>query len=91
MGHEGLRILKNFLSRAKELLPFHIEDFKRELIDGIREQVGDEFDALVASLNQPAALDQLPPDDDGGAGKAIASEDAGRRRPPDGIGGNLRG
>jgi GMP synthase (glutamine-hydrolyzing), C-terminal domain or B subunit/GMP synthase (glutamine-hydrolyzing), N-terminal domain or A subunit len=41
-SHEGLRILKNFLGRAKELLPFHIEDFKRELIDGIREQVGDK-------------------------------------------------
>ncbi|MGJ8694979.1 MAG: glutamine-hydrolyzing GMP synthase [Verrucomicrobiaceae bacterium] len=40
-SHEGLRILHNFLLQAKELQPFHIEDFKREMIDGIRERVGD--------------------------------------------------
>lgn len=40
-SHDGLRILNNFLLQAKNLQPFHIEDFKRELIDGIRERVGD--------------------------------------------------
>ncbi len=40
-SHEGLRILHNFLLQAKELQPFHIEDFKREMIEGIRERVGD--------------------------------------------------
>jgi GMP synthase (glutamine-hydrolysing) len=40
-SHEGLRILHNFLLTAGELQPFHIEDFKRELLDGIRAQVGD--------------------------------------------------
>jgi len=39
-SHEGLQILKNFLSHARNLQEFHIEDFKRELIDGIRERVG---------------------------------------------------
>jgi len=40
-SHEGLRILNNFLLQAKDLQPFHIEDFKREMIEGIREKVGD--------------------------------------------------
>jgi GMP synthase (glutamine-hydrolysing) len=40
-SHEGMRILHNFLLQAKDLEPFRIEDFKRELIDGIRETVGD--------------------------------------------------
>ncbi|MFN6093841.1 MAG: glutamine-hydrolyzing GMP synthase, partial [Verrucomicrobiota bacterium] len=39
-SHEGLRILHNFLLNAKSLLPFRIDDFKREIIDGIREKVG---------------------------------------------------
>jgi GMP synthase (glutamine-hydrolysing) len=39
-SHEGIRILKNFLSLAKNLQPFHIEDFKREMIEGIRQTVG---------------------------------------------------
>jgi GMP synthase (glutamine-hydrolysing) len=39
-SHEGLRILNNFLLQAKDLQPFHIEDFKREMIEGIRERVG---------------------------------------------------
>jgi GMP synthase (glutamine-hydrolysing) len=38
-SHEGLRILHNFLLHAKELLPFRIDDFKREIIEGIRKQV----------------------------------------------------
>ena len=41
-SHDGLRILKNFLQQAKKLQPFHIEDFKREMIEGIRELVGDK-------------------------------------------------
>ena len=40
-SHEGLHILKNFLSLARDLEPFKIEDFKREMIDNIRETVGD--------------------------------------------------
>jgi len=40
-SHEGLRILHNFLLQASDLQPFLIEDFKRELIDKIREEVGD--------------------------------------------------
>ena len=40
-SHEGLRILKNFLGLAKDLEPFKIDDFKREMIDSIRETVGD--------------------------------------------------
>jgi len=40
-SHEGMRILHNFLLCARELEPFRIEDFKRELIEGIRETVGD--------------------------------------------------
>jgi len=41
-SHEGLRILHNFLLQANDLEAFHIEDFKRELIEGIRERVGDK-------------------------------------------------
>ena len=41
-SHEGLRILQNFLAQASDLQPFHIEDFKQELLDGIREKVGDK-------------------------------------------------
>jgi GMP synthase (glutamine-hydrolysing) len=41
-SHEGQRILHNFLLQAKSLQPFHIEDFKRELIEGIRKTVGDK-------------------------------------------------
>jgi GMP synthase (glutamine-hydrolysing) len=39
-SHEGLKILKNFLDHAGDLLPFRIDDFKREMIDSIREKVG---------------------------------------------------
>lgn len=39
-SHEGLRILHNFLLTAKELAPFKIDDFKREMIEGIREKCG---------------------------------------------------
>lgn len=39
-SHEGLRILHNFLLTAKELQEFRIEDFKREMIEGIRNVVG---------------------------------------------------
>ncbi|MEJ6581114.1 MAG: glutamine-hydrolyzing GMP synthase [Akkermansiaceae bacterium] len=39
-SHEGLQVLRNFLSQASDLQPFYIEDFKREMIDGIRERVG---------------------------------------------------
>jgi GMP synthase (glutamine-hydrolysing) len=38
-SHEGLRILHNFLLEAENLLPFRIDDLKREIIDGIREKV----------------------------------------------------
>jgi len=41
-SHEGLRMLHNFLLQAKELQPFLIEDFKRDMIEGIRETVGDK-------------------------------------------------
>lgn len=41
-SHEGQRILHNFLLQAEALQPFHIEDFKRELIEGIRKTVGDK-------------------------------------------------
>ncbi|MEM9236461.1 MAG: glutamine-hydrolyzing GMP synthase [Verrucomicrobiota bacterium] len=40
-SHEGNRILHNFLLQADELEPFRIEDFKREIVEGIRERVGD--------------------------------------------------
>jgi len=39
-SHEGLRILHNFLLTAKDLTPFKIEDFKRTMIEGIRETCG---------------------------------------------------
>lgn len=42
-SHEGLQILKNFLGHAKDLRPFQIEDFKREMIADIREKVGDKL------------------------------------------------
>ncbi len=38
-SHEGLRILHNFLLHASDLQPFRIDDFKREIIEGIRTQV----------------------------------------------------
>ncbi len=41
-SHEGLRILHNFLLSCGELAPFRIEDFKREMIEGIRNTVGDK-------------------------------------------------
>lgn len=41
-SHEGTRILHNFLLTAKELEPFRIEDFKRELIENIKKTVGDK-------------------------------------------------
>ena len=41
-SHEGLRILHNFLLNAKSLLPFRIDGFKREIIDGIREKIGNK-------------------------------------------------
>lgn len=41
-SHEGLRILHNFLLQASDLLEFHIDDFKRELIEQIRDRVGDK-------------------------------------------------
>jgi len=42
-SHEGLRILKNFLGQAEGLMPFKIDDFKREMIDNIRTTVGDRL------------------------------------------------
>ncbi len=39
-SHEGNRILHNFLLTAGELAPFRIDDFKREIIEGIRAAVG---------------------------------------------------
>jgi GMP synthase (glutamine-hydrolysing) len=41
-SHEGLQILRNFLEHSSNLLPFHIEDFKREIIESIRGIVGDK-------------------------------------------------
>ena len=41
-SHEGLLILKNFLNQAKDLLPFKIEDFKREMIESIRATIGNK-------------------------------------------------
>ena len=38
-SHEGLRILHNFLLHASHLQPFRIDDFKREIIEGIRQKV----------------------------------------------------
>lgn len=40
-SHEGLRILKNFLLQGRALMPFRIDDFKREMIDSIRATVGE--------------------------------------------------
>ncbi|QTN30803.1 glutamine-hydrolyzing GMP synthase [Akkermansiaceae bacterium] len=40
-SHEGQRMLKNFLGLAKNLEPFKIDDFKREMIADIRKTVGD--------------------------------------------------
>lgn len=40
-SHEGLQMLKNFLDQASDLQPFRIDDFKREMIEGIRDEVGD--------------------------------------------------
>ncbi|GAA5481861.1 glutamine-hydrolyzing GMP synthase [Haloferula sargassicola] len=39
-SHEGTRILHNFLLHAGKLEPFRIEDFKRELLEQIRDRVG---------------------------------------------------
>lgn len=39
-SHEGLRILHNFLLQAGTLQEFIIDDFKREMLDKIRERVG---------------------------------------------------
>jgi len=41
-SHEGNTILRNFLGLAQELQPFKIDDFKRDMIEGIRERVGDK-------------------------------------------------
>ena len=41
-SHEGLQILKNFLDHSNNLLPFRIDDFKREIIEGIRKTVGNK-------------------------------------------------
>ncbi|MBK1826163.1 glutamine-hydrolyzing GMP synthase [Haloferula rosea] len=41
-SHEGTRILHNFLLQAEALEPFRIEDFKEEVIQGIREKVGNK-------------------------------------------------
>lgn len=41
-SHEGLQILKNFLDHSSNLLPFRIDDFKREIIEGIRQTVGNK-------------------------------------------------
>ncbi|MEM6910047.1 MAG: glutamine-hydrolyzing GMP synthase [Verrucomicrobiota bacterium] len=39
-SHEGMQILRNFLNQASGLLPFRIEDFKKEMLDEIRAKVG---------------------------------------------------
>ena len=41
-SHEGLRILHNFLLQAGELEEFRIDDFKRDLLEGICDVVGDK-------------------------------------------------
>jgi GMP synthase (glutamine-hydrolysing) len=41
-SHEGNRILHNFLLTAGKLSPFRIDDFKREIIQGIKDAVGDK-------------------------------------------------
>ncbi|MFD2302683.1 glutamine-hydrolyzing GMP synthase [Roseibacillus ishigakijimensis] len=40
-SHEGNQVLRNFLSLAKDLNEFRIEDMKQELLREIRERVGD--------------------------------------------------
>ncbi len=41
-SHEGLQVLRNFLQQANGLQQFRIEDFKRELLEQIRERVGEK-------------------------------------------------
>ena len=41
-SHEGLQVLRNFLKHANKLRQFRIEDFKRELLEQIREKVGEK-------------------------------------------------
>ena len=41
-SHEGLKVLRNFLEMAQDLQEFRIEDFKRTLLEKIKEQVGDK-------------------------------------------------
>lgn len=48
-SHQGLRILDNFLLTASDLLPFKIEDFKREMIAGIKERCGSKQVVLGVS------------------------------------------
>lgn len=40
-SHEGNRVLGNFLMQASNLQKFSIDEFRREIISGIREKVGD--------------------------------------------------
>ena len=41
-SHEGTQVLRNFLTMAKSLTPFEIEDLKQELPDEIRDKVGEK-------------------------------------------------
>lgn len=41
-SHEGTQVLRNFLTMAKSLTPFEIEDLKQELLDEIRDKVGEK-------------------------------------------------
>ena len=41
-SHEGNQILLNFLLQAENLKLFKIDDFKQEVLEGIREKVGDK-------------------------------------------------
>ena len=41
-SHEGLSILRNFLGYADSLQEFRIDDFKRQLLEEIRDRVGDK-------------------------------------------------
>lgn len=41
-SHEGLAILRNFLGQARDILPFRIDDLKREIIGLIRDKVGEK-------------------------------------------------
>lgn len=41
-SHEGLDILQNFLRQAQSLQEFRIEDFKQQLLEEIRDRVGDK-------------------------------------------------